>query len=117
MRVCKARAVQRNNDAKSKQRERFDFCAFFFADTLNSFFVCFFLSLSLSLYYNISSLSLSLSLSFSLSLCLVVFILCLNSLLFFFVETRRRGGIAEVFIVFAERVGGDFTDVPRGERG
>ena len=112
MRVCKARAVQRNNDAKSKQRERFDFCAFFFADTLNSFFVCFFLSLSLSLYYNISSLSLSLSL-----LCLVVFILCLNSLLFFFVETRRRGGIAEVFIVFAERVGGDFTDVPRGERG
>ena len=114
MRVCKARAVQRNNDAKSKQRERFDFCAFFFADTLNSFFVCFFLSLSLSLYYNISSLSRSLS--FSL-LCLVVFILCLNSLLFFFVETRRRGGIAEVFIVFAERVGGDFTDVPRGERG
>ena len=110
MRVCKARAVQRNNDAKSKQRERFDFCAFFFSDTLNSF-------LFFSLFVLQHLFSLSLSLSFSLSLCLVVFILCLNSLLFFFVETRRRGGIAEVFIVFAERVGGDFTDVPRGERG
>ena len=109
MRVCKARAVQRNNDAKSKQRERFDFCAFFFSDTLNSF-----LFFSLFVLQHLFSLSLSLSLSL---LCLVVFILCLNSLLFFFVETRRRGGIAEVFIVFAERVGGDFTDVPRGERG
>ena len=83
------------------------FLRLFFSDTLNSLLCVF------SLSYNISSLSLSLS----LSLCLVVFILCLNSLLFFFVETRRRGGIAEVFIVFAERVGGDFTDVPRGERG
>ena len=91
------------------------FLRLFFSDTLNSFFVCFF-SLFLSLFITTSLLSLSLSLSLSL-LCLVVFIYCLNSLLFFFVETRRRGGIAEVFIVFAERVGGDFTDVPRGERG
>ena len=105
MRVCKARAVQRNNDAKSKQRERFDF----FSDTLN-ICVCVFLFF-LSCVKNISSLSLSLSLSFVFCSTYVC------SLLFFFVETRRRGSIAEVFIFFAERVGGDFTDVPRGERG
>ena len=102
MRVYKARAVQRNNDAKSKQRERFDFG---FTDTLNCVF------------FSLVFLQHLFSLSLSLSLFCVKYLLRLNSLLFFFVETRRRGSIAEVFIFFAERVGGDFTDVPRGERG
>ena len=103
MRVYKARAVQRNNDAKSKQRERFDFG---FTDTLNCVF------------FSLVFLQHLFSLSLSLSLFCVKYLLRLNSLLFFFVETRRSGiGIAEVFIVFAERIGCDFTDVPRGERG
>jgi hypothetical protein len=54
VRVYKARAVQRNNDARSKQRERFDFG---FTDTLNCVFF------SLVFLQHLFSLSLSLSLS------------------------------------------------------